>query len=231
MRRRLRGGYLGVALLVFGLSLAAAVPRGGSATGRLAADTAASAGGWTAPTLVVQGFTPQAEQVQAILTFENLNQDASAGDIVFEVAALAENGNWLGFGQSVVWLLAPGERTSTIFTVQLPDGGAVTRVEARLRSWQAIPHQPLVVSDPALAPGEPLRATARIRSPYSSDVENVRISAVAFGEDGAVAGAGLTFLGVLAAGDERTVEIPLTVTRQPARVDVFAVLTSRSTLR
>lgn len=190
-----------------------------------------SPAGWRAPTVAMQGFTPQPDSVQAILAIVNPNTDASAEEVIFEVVALSDSGGWLGFGQSQVWLLAPGERTSTIFTVQLPEGGVVDRVEARLRSWQALPHQPLVVSGAALASGEPHRATARIGSPYSSDVENVRVSAVAYADDGAVAGGGVTFLAVLAAGEERAIEVPLAVTRAPARVEVFAVLTSRSTQR
>ena len=73
--------------------------------------------------------------------------------------------------------------------------------------------------------------TGQIVSPYTKDVTNVKAMAVAYNEAGEIVGGGFSYVDFVPAGGKAAVEVQVVVTGTPAKVELYATVSSLSDLK
>lgn len=153
--------------------------------------------------------------------------------VLYQVTAWAADGSVLATNASYVSVLLPGERLGVGGSVFAPEGSVPDRVDVQVlgRSYSQldVAGDVLDVGDVQLLPDSfTPRASGVVINGLDVDLSSVQVFAVGYDADGAIIGGGLAFIDVLPASGEAPVEVALAVGGQPARVELFATLSSTS---
>ena len=163
----------------------------------------------------------------------NPNDTLAVEPVLYQVTAWATDGTVLATNASYVSVLLPGERLGVGGSVFAPDGIVPDRVDVQVlgRSYSEVNAAAgiLAVGDVQLLPDTfTPRASGVVSNGLDVDLSSVEVFAVGYDADDAIIGGGLAFIDVLPARGEAPVEVALAVGGQPARVELFATLSSTS---
>lgn len=153
----------------------------------------------------------------------------------YRVTAYDREGRVLTTDQGYVTWMLPGQTLGVGGTLSVGEGQEVARLDA-----QALPGD-RVAADRSLAfEAESVAyqeddytavVTGRIANPYDERVSDLRVFALAYDRRGVVIGGGDTYLDAIRAKGRSDVEVRVTVPAAPARVELYATLSSISTFR
>jgi hypothetical protein len=72
------------------------------------------------------------------------------------------------------------------------------------------------------------KVTGEIQSPYTKDVTNLRVTAIAYNEAGDIVGGGYTYLDFVPANGKIAVEVSITTAGTPASIELYAAVSGLS---
>lgn len=174
--------------------------------------------------VVAQGFAQVGATATYAFTLVNPNPDLIARDTRFQVVAYDSAGIVLRTDAGVIALVGPGTQTGAAGGLSLPEGLQVARVEVLLsRSLfvQAVPIPTIGVENIALVEGERPAVTGIVRNPYSQDLENLTMVAIAYDAAGAISGGGSSSIIFIPAGGQAAAEVPVMIGGTPNRVELY----------
>ncbi|MEI2618794.1 MAG: FxLYD domain-containing protein [Thermomicrobiales bacterium] len=164
---------------------------------------------------------------------QNPSDTLAAEPVFYQVTAWSADGRVLATNTSAIPVLLPGELLGVGGSVFAPDGVAPDRVDIQILdpSWEKLNATAgmLPVSNVQLVPDVLTpRATGVVTNGLDVDLGSVAVFAVGYDASGAIIGGGLATIETLPARGEATVDVALAVGGEPARVELYAALSSSS---
>lgn len=167
------------------------------------------------------------------LLVRNPNTTFALENSRFRLVAFNADGNVIGTDEGYLKLLLPGQEQGLSNSLLIKGEERVASVEAQVYTGEFITADPDLIlfraENVALLPGsfDPT-VSGMIVNPYTEPVTKVRISALAFDSDDHIIGAGFTYLDFLSARGSAAVNVLIHVAAEPARVELYAALSSLS---
>ena len=183
--------------------------------------------------LAAKGFGQHEAHLGYAFVLENPNQALAFESSDYQVAAYDDAGKVLKTESGYVELLLPGQARVVAGEMYLDqEEVSVARLEVQIKPGHATSAQPqptFETESVIYVPGEyQSQVKGLVNSPYKQDVTNLRVSAVAYDQSGAIIGGGYTYLDFIPAEGQAAVEVPVTVGAEPAKVELYPALTAMS---
>jgi len=181
-----------------------------------------------------QGFGQSDTQVGYGLIFENPNPDYIVEQTMYHITAYGDDGTILAATDNYIDILLPNQTLGVGGDLYLKEGDVIAKIETEIRSgnFNASQDMPGFTSEnAAFLPDEYVpQISGEIISPYDKDIEYLRVSAIAYNEAGDIIGGGYTYLDFVPAKSKSAVSVYVTVSETPAKVELYASVTSLSDL-
>jgi hypothetical protein len=179
-----------------------------------------------------QGYGQDGSSVGIGLIFSNPNPGHSVESSMYHLTAYAEDGSVLGVSEGYLDILLPDQTLGEADEMYVDDGVSVARLDAQIMSgnFNASESLPYFTADNiAYLPGDySSQVTGEIVNPYSKDISNLRVCAIAYNDAGEIIGSGSTYLDFVPANGKSAVSIYLTSSGTPASIELYATLSALS---
>lgn len=171
------------------------------------------------------GFGQDERELGFAFYVENPNPGFAIEDSQYQVAAFDAAGVVVSTESGFIELLLPGQTLGVASTMFVDEGVTVDSIEVQLLGGDPVAAEDIptfTVDSVRYYPSEFFsRASGTITSPYDRDLEDLRVSAVAFNETGEIIGGGFTFLNFIPAGGITGVEVQLVSGGEVATVELY----------
>lgn len=168
------------------------------------------------------------------LVVRNPNPAYALADSRYTLTVLDAAGNTLYTEEGALPLLLPEQRLGVGGVLQVDNEEAVAAVEVVVQSGAFVAREAgafITTEDVVYSPGNfSDEVTATLVNPYTVEIADLRVTAVAFDAAERIIGGGVAMLDLLPAGGNAAVTVPVTVGGEPARVEVFAVVEGLSAI-
>ena len=187
-------------------------------------------------TIVSQGFgQPEGEEELGwAVVLENPNVSQAIENSQYQVAMMDAAGTVLETDSGYINLILPDERLGLSGVIYLPDGSAAATMDVTFEWGEAVASD---VSDSFgtsqvtyFADEFSSKVSGVITNPYTTDLEDLRVSAVALDTAGEIIGGGFAYLGFVPASGQTGVQVLVTTSAEPATVELFASISSLTTM-
>jgi hypothetical protein len=180
--------------------------------------------------LLKQGFGKAEYQSSYGFTVENPNSDYSVEDSKYRVTFLSGEGTVVDTDEGYINILLPNQ---TLGIAGFAPGDDFDKAEVQIMTGnyqQTTEELPQFTSEKVVFGEGPLggKVTGFILNPYTKDITDLWVSAIAYDSDGEIIGGGFTFLDFAAANGKSAVEINISTSTTPASVELYAMPTSLS---
>ncbi len=191
--------------------------------------------------LLTQGFGQ--DQVRAsqggragyAFLVENPDPEQAIQDSEYRVTAYDAAGSSLATEAGPIVLLMPGQRLGVAGTLFLGEDTRLARIGVELMTGQRAPvktSQPLTVEEVHRRTAiSAATASGVVRNPFDRNITDVRVSAVAYDAGGQIIGGGFTYLAFVPASGSVGVISSLDAGSGVSRVEMYASLSEKSTVR
>lgn len=184
---------------------------------------------------MAHGFGQDGRSVGWAFIVENPNSGLAVVNSQYQVAAYDASGTVLKTDSGYIPIVLPGERLAIASDLILNEGQVAGRVDVQVRTGE---FEPLEVTslftteNVAYLPDDYFpKATGVVVSSATRDLENIRVSAVAYDEAGNIIGGGFTYLDFVPAGGRAAVEVSITTSAPPARVELYPTISGLTLLQ
>lgn len=182
--------------------------------------------------LVAQGVDKSSgagvREVGYAFILENPNDDLAAMDTPYQVTAYGLRGAVLATDSGSIPVVLPSQRLGIGGLLTLASGETVDRLQIEIESdelSEVEPQPTLTVENVEYRPdGDTPKVTGIVRNPHQEDLRRVRVSAIAYDAEGIIIGGGSIVIDSIAASGQKIVEVPLTSSGPPARVELYAAV-------
>jgi hypothetical protein len=145
-------------------------------------------------------------------------------DTRYQLVAYDDSGIVIKTDTGTVGPVGPGGQTGVAAFLELVDGRSVARVDVILGGGlflQPIDAPPIVGENLAFVSGDKPLVTGLLRNPYRSDLEDLPVSVILYGADGAIIGGGSASVPFIPAGGQAAAEVPVLSGGEPARIEIY----------
>jgi hypothetical protein len=161
----------------------------------------------------------------------NTNSNYSIETSQYHVTSYSIDGNVIDTDEGYINVLLPnqtigwggdlysGDATVSHIEVQILPGKYNEANEIPIFSTENVSYQSGSYSS---------KATGIILSPYNTDITDLRVSALAYNENGEIVGGGYTYLDFIPANGQAAVEVNIATGEMPTDVEIFATVSSLS---
>lgn len=143
-----------------------------------------------------------------------------------------DDGTVLDTNEGYINLLLPEQTLGLGSDLFLNEGMEIDHIDVQVLAGDFIEIEPIpffTYENVVFQPGSySSKVTGVVVSPYSSDITDLKVSAIAYNENGEIIGSGDTFLDFSPANGKAAVEVSVTVDGTPATVEIYATITSLS---
>ena len=182
------------------------------------------------------GFGQAGGRASYAFIVENPNTELAFERSQYQAAAYDENGIVLDTESGYINRLLPGQALGIGGEFHLDEGTVLDTIEVQVRVGEhALLSGPIplfsyenvnyVPDDSVFSAG---RVTGIVVSPYNTVLTDLRVSAIAYDENGTITGGGYNYLEFLPANGKAAIEVSVTVTGTPSTVELYATVTSLS---
>lgn len=211
---------------------AAAAPTEAAAEAPTAAPTEALPAGAPADALPLEvvgyGFGVGETDAGWGLLVTNPNTAYALEDSRYTLTVFDAGGNAIHTEEGVLPLLLPGELLGVGGALLAGDEEAIATLEVAVQTgaFVAAAAGPTVIAEEVTFVDGTFsdEVTGTLVNPWTAEMTDLRLSAVAFDEAGHIIGGGTTILDALPAGGRAAVTVPVTVGGTPALVELFAAV-------
>jgi hypothetical protein len=185
--------------------------------------------------IVAHGFGQDGRSVGWAFIIENPNAGLAVVSSKYHVAAYDASGTVLETDSGYVTIVLPGERLGIASELFLNEGQVVERVDVQVKTGK---FEPLEVT--SLFTTENVtylpdryfpKVTGVVISSATRDLEDLRVSAIAYDAAGNIVGGGFTYLDFVPAGGRAAVEVSITTSAPPARVELYPTISGLTLLQ
>jgi len=169
-----------------------------------------------AVTILAQGFGQETDgrQVGWAFMIENPNPGLAVESSQYQIALSDDSGTIRKTVSGYIGLLLPSEQTVVSGTTILPEGTKATKLDITFKQGNTgtLDVTGKFTADKVtyLANGYVPAVSGIISNPFNKDLENLRLSAVAYDESNKIIGSGYTFLNFILAGGKSGVTVSMT---------------------
>ncbi|MBX5444564.1 hypothetical protein [Sphaerobacter sp.] len=185
--------------------------------------------------ILAKGFG-QGEYRSASYAFivENPNSGLAVEDSQYQVAVYDANGTVIETDSGYITILFPGEKLGIASSLFLPDGTEIDRLDVQVKPGRFEPFDQrpeFATENVNYVPDDYFpKVTGIVKSPYQKDLENIRVAAIAYDEAGNIIGGGFTYLDFVPANGQAAVDVSITTSGVPAKVELYATLSGLTLL-
>ena len=176
--------------------------------------------------IIKQGFGQNNTSLGIGMTIENLNQGYAIESSMYQSTSYSDDGSILGVSTGYISLLLPTQILGISDAQYLDEGAIVARVDIQIQTGYFTESNiiPMFTSENVtFIPDEySPQVTGEIVNPYSKEVTNVRVDAIAYNDAGDIIGSGYTYLNFIPANSKAAVSVYMTVAETPTTVELFA---------
>lgn len=180
------------------------------------------------------GFGQDDRRVGFAFFITNPNTGYAVTSTGYQVAFYDDAGTVIETDSGYIELLLPGQTLAMAGTQILDEGVTATRIEVQLNDGSFEPSDPIptfsVDRVAYLADHVFAKAVGVITNPYTRDVSDVRVAAVAYDEAGAIIGGGFTYVNFIPADSETAVSLSLTTSVIPDKVELYPAISGLTML-
>jgi len=173
-----------------------------------------------------QGFGQNNTNLGIGMTIENPNQGYAIESSMYQSTSYSDDGSVLGVSTGYISLLLPTQILGISDAQYLDEGAIVARVDIQIKTGNFTVSNliPMFTSENVtFIPDEySPQVTGEIVNPYSKEVSNVRVDAIAYNDVGEIIGSGYTYLNFIPANSKAAVSVYMTVAGTPATVELYA---------
>lgn len=180
-----------------------------------------------------QGFVQETISGVFLFEVENPNDGYAIESSKYQITIYDENGTVLKTDSGYITLVLPMEKMFVAVDFYLEEGQNADRIDVQLDSGQPeelnLTEPPFSVDTIEFLPDDYFpRITGVVNNKLSRNISDLRVTAVAFDEEGTVIGGGYTYLNFLAPNGKSAVDINVEVDQTPASVEIYATLSGLS---
>ena len=177
--------------------------------------------------VVKQGFGQNNTNLGIGTMLENPNQDYAIENSMYQSTSYSDDGSVLGVSTGYINLVLPTQMLGVADSQYLDEGAIVSRVDVQIKTgnFTELTIIPMFTSENVtFIPDEySPQVTGEIINPYSKEVSNIRVDAIAYNDAGEIIGSGYTYLNFIPANSKAAVSVYVTVAGTPAKVEIYAV--------
>jgi hypothetical protein len=182
--------------------------------------------------LVKQGYGQDGNQVGYGMLIQNPNGGFAVESTMYHITLYAEDGSVIAANEGYIDTLLPNQTLGLGGDIFVDDDLSVVSADFQIKSGRFETSDPLPAFTAEnvtyLADRYFPKVTGEIVSPYTKDITNLRVSAIAYNEAGDIVGGGFTFLDFASANDKAAVEVSITCAGTPAKVELYAAVSALS---
>jgi len=167
--------------------------------------------------VVTSGFGQNGQEIEAGFIVENTGSSALESS-QYQVTAYASDETVLTTNTNYIAAILPGQRLGIGTDLFESDKTPVARLDVQVKADKA------TLKPDKTSP----HVTGIVRSSYTKDIKDIRVSAILYDGTGRIIGAGFTFADFIPANGQSAVDMSVTYTGTPAKVELYAVLSSLS---
>jgi hypothetical protein len=179
-----------------------------------------------------QGYGQNGRQVGYGMLIQNPNGNFAVESTMYHITLYTQDGNVASVEEGYVDTILPNQTLGIGGDIYVEQGIDVASADfqiktGRLEDSDAIPtftSQNISYKADQYFP----KVTGEIVSPYTKDITNLRVSAIAYNDAGDIIGGGFTFLEFAPANGKAAVEVGITTTKKPAKVELYAAISALS---
>jgi hypothetical protein len=184
------------------------------------------------PAITTSGFGGERNSYGFGFIAENPSSDTAFESTPYQAALLDAEGNVLAVDEGYIELLLPGQKLGVADSMYVPEGTTPAKLTVALLARKPQKTEPLpafTTENVSFKPDDySPKATGIIKSPYNKDVKNLRVSALAYDDTGNIIGGGFTFVDFVPANGQAAVDVSITASGTPARVELHPTLSGLS---
>ena len=185
--------------------------------------------------LVDFGYGIEGQSLGVGILVKNTESNSMVEYTRIMVTAYDIEGNVLDAESSSLFMIFPGQTIADSVDLSLPEGTNLDQVKVQILSGDSEPVPTLGYSFSVeninfIAGGYSNKATGIVKSALSKDIDNIQVVAIAFDANDKVIGSGFTYVDFIPANGQSAVEVSMTVSGTPARVEFYPLYTSLSNI-
>jgi hypothetical protein len=182
-----------------------------------------------------QGFLLEEETGVFLFEVENTNKRHAIEDSEFQIAIYDAANTVLDTDDNYIPVVLPGEKQFIAYDFYLEENQVADHIEVQLRSGQAeevdLTETVFTVDQVQFLPDEyNPQVSGIINNNLAKRISDLKITAVAFDDQGEVIGGGYTYLNFLGPNSKSAVGVSVRVNQDPAKVELYAAVSSYSAL-
>ena len=183
-------------------------------------------------TLLDEGYGQDEWSASFGILLQNPNDAYAVEDTQYHVTTYAEDGSVLSTEEGYVEILLAGETLGIGGSVFVPEDTTIARAETQVKpgSYIRSDDAPFFTAQNVSYKYDPYgsKVTGEIASQYEKELTDIRVSAIAYAEDGAIIGGGLAYLDFVPANGQAAVEVYVTSSISATTTELYATVSSFS---
>jgi len=180
------------------------------------------------------GFGQDGRDIGYAFLLDNPNSEVAFEGTSYQVVAFDESGAIAETDSGYVELVMPNQTLGIANNLFVDDGVSVSALEIQINAGDPVASGPLKqfeIDSPLYRSSDFFSyVSGVVRNPYDQDISNLRVSAIAYDDAGAIIGSGFTYLNFLLANEVSGVEFSLTSAVEPSRFEIYASVSGLSSL-
>jgi hypothetical protein len=184
--------------------------------------------------LEASGFGQDENELGYSFVVVNPNPTHAVTSTEYQAAFYDDAGTVIATDTGFIELLLPGQTLGLAGLQYVDEDVKAARLEVQLNDGVFEASEPLdtfSVDRVAYLDDENFpKVVAMVKSPYTKDVDDVRVAAVVYDDTGAIIGGGFTFVNFIPAGGETAIAMSITASAKPSRLELYPAITSLSEL-
>jgi len=182
--------------------------------------------------LAKQGYGQNESQVGYGMLIRNPNGNFAVESTMFHITLYAKDGSVIAVEEGYVDTLLPNQTLGEGGEIYVDKEMTVASADFQIKSgkFETSDVIPTFTAENISYQADRYfpKVTGEIASPYTKDITNVRVSAIAYNEVGDIIGGGFTFLDFVPANSKAAVEVSITVAGIPTKTELYAAVSALS---
>jgi len=189
------------------------------------------------PLQLVDGpvFVQSSIRVDGIFVVQNPNSTQAISSSQYQATIYDESGNILDTDSGYIEIVLPDEKIPVVSNMFVEEGQKAAKIDVQIVSGTAEATElqpPLFTADQITFIADQYfpKVTAILKNNFQRSFSTLRVTAIAYDDQGSIVGGGYTYLDFLPGGGQAGVEVSVNIKGTPAKVDLAATVSSLSIL-
>jgi len=182
--------------------------------------------------LLDSGFGQNKQVIGYAFLVENPNKGLAYGSSQYHVSVYSADGTVLGTDSNYIAVIFPGEKLGVAGRLYLNSEAKAEKIEVQILGGKTETFKEIqgFGTDKVTFAPDPYspKVAGIVTSSYTKDIKQVYVAAIAYDQAGKIIGGGFTFLDFVPAAGKTAVEVGVTVSDDPAKVELYPTFSELS---